>query len=212
MLKGLLSKKGILLLAISLLIILTATACGSKGTSTNPGSQSSASQNQSATQNQSAKKIKIGVTMTTIDKFLSYVVDAMQAYAKEHPDIELTVVDANSNSATQLNQVENFIAKKMDAIVVNPVDTETTQPIVDAAKKAGIPLIGVNRKMPGLTCYVGSDSYESGKLLMEYLAQKAGGKGNVAIMVGALGSEPARLRTQAIKDVIAKSLALHKNF
>jgi inositol transport system substrate-binding protein len=194
-LKGLLSKRSIILLTTSLLfLLLILSACSTKGTTTSSGSSGQTSE----------KKIKIGVTMSSIDKFLSYVVDAMQSYAKEHPEIELTVVDARNDASTQLSQVENFIAKKMDAIVVNPVDTESTQPIVDAAKKAGVPLIGVNRRMEGLTCYVGSDAYQSGQLLMEYLAWKAGYKGNVAIMVGTLGSEPARLRTQAIKDVIAK--------
>ncbi|GAF27326.1 ABC-type sugar transport system, periplasmic component [Moorella thermoacetica Y72] len=191
-------KKTILLLLMSLLVLLVITACGSKGTT----SGTSGSGTATATQNQS-KKIRIGVTMSSIDKFLSYVVDAMQSYAKEQ-GIELTVVDARNDASTQLSQVENFIAKKMDAIVINPVDTEATKPVVDAAKKAGIPLIGVNRRMDGLTCYVGSDSYQSGQLLMEYLAWKAGYKGNVAIIEGTLGSEPARLRTQAIKDVIAK--------
>lgn len=180
-----------------------ATACGSKGTTSGSGTGSSTTQNEKTTE-KADKKIRIGASMAMVVDFMSYVVKAMQDYAKEHPDIELTIVDANQNASTQLNQVENFIAKKMDAIIVHPVDTESTQPIVEAAKKAGIPLIAVNRKFPGADCYVGSDAYESGKLLMEYLAQKAGGKGNVAIMVGTLGSEPARLRTQAIKDVIAK--------
>lgn len=204
MLKGFFSKKSIVLLVISLFTVLMVTACGSKGSTSGSGAGTSTTQNEKATENQSNKKVRIGASMAMVVDFMSYVVNAMQDYAKEHPDIELTIVDANQNAATQLNQVENFIAKKMDAIIVNPVDTESTQPIVEAAKKAGIPLIAVNRKFSGATSYVGSDAYESGKLLMEYLAQKAGGKGNVAIMVGTLGSEPARLRTQAIKDVIAK--------
>ena len=46
----------------------------------------------------------------------------------------------------QLSQVENFISQKVDAIIVNPVDTASTDRITKAAVAAGIPLIYVNRR------------------------------------------------------------------
>ena len=72
---------------------------------------------------QAAEKVKIGVAMALFDDvWLTYVRDAMTNWAKQHPDVELTIVDAANDSAKQQGQVENFLAQGMDAIVILPVD------------------------------------------------------------------------------------------
>jgi len=91
---------------------------------------------------------------------------------------------------------------------VNPVDTQGVKRMMDAATKANIPLIFVNRKpeveLTGKMAYVGSDSILGGQMEMEALAKKMNYKGNVAILMGALSAEEARQRTKATEDVIAK--------
>jgi len=80
--------------------------------------------------------------------------------------------------------------------------------MMEAAKRANIPLIFVNRKpeveLSGKMAYVGSDSLLGGRMEMEALAKKMNYKGNVAILMGALSAEEARQRTKATEDVIAK--------
>ena len=77
---------------------------------------------------------------------------------------------------------------------------------LDAAKKAGIPIVFVNRnpKIAGVP-YVGSDSIVSGTLEMEQLAKLAGGKGDVVILEGQVSNEAAVLRTQGCNDVVGKN-------
>jgi inositol transport system substrate-binding protein len=151
--------------------------------------------------------VKIGFTFPILDQFLQTVADAATAKADEL-GVELTIVSAEEDTATQLGQVENFITDEMDAIIVIPVDTDAAAPMTEAATAAGIPLVYVNRRpsdLPtdGSVPYVGSDSLYAGTVEMQQLAEIAGGKGNVVILIGDPANEAAVLRTQGCKDVIA---------
>jgi inositol transport system substrate-binding protein len=155
---------------------------------------------------QAAEKVKIGVSMALFDDvWLTLVRDAMTKWAKSHPDVELTIVDANNDSAKQTGQVENFLAQGMNAVVILPVDTAATGPMTKAVVKAGKPLVYVNRKpsnLPKGVVYCGSNSIEAGIMNMEELGKAMGGKGNVAILMGELSNEAAIGRTDGIKKVV----------
>ncbi|HEY8805560.1 MAG TPA: sugar ABC transporter substrate-binding protein [Clostridium sp.] len=154
------------------------------------------------------QKIKIGVCISNFnDKFESYILDEMKKYSKSLTDVEVVFVDSKNDSNTQLSQVENFISQGVDVIVVSPVDRNSSKPITDIAKAAKVPIISVNDEFENqndAASYIGSDSKQSGILEMEYLAKKMNFKGNVAIIMGSIGQEAQRLRTQAFHEVIAK--------
>jgi len=156
-----------------------------------------------------AKKDKytIGWCLSNFDdKWLSYMLNAAQEKAKEiSNEAEVIFVDGKDDPAKQLSQVESFIAQKVDAIVVVPVNTDATEPITNACKEAGIPLISVNRYMKNqddATSYVGSKSIEAGIMQMEYIGEKMGGKGNIVILRGGDGHEASVNRTLGNKQVI----------
>jgi inositol transport system substrate-binding protein len=155
---------------------------------------------------QAAEKVKIGVAMALFDDvWLTLVRDAMTKWAKNHPDIELTIVDGNNDSAKQTGQVENFLAQGMNAVVILPVDTAATGPMTKAVVKAGKPLVYVNRKpsnLPKSVVYCGSNSIEAGIMNMEELGKAMGGKGNLAILMGELSNEAAIGRTDGIKKIV----------
>jgi inositol transport system substrate-binding protein len=150
-----------------------------------------------------ADKVKIGVAMALFDDvWLTNVRDAMTKWAKSHPDVELTIVDGNNDSAKQTGQVENFLAQGMNAVVILPVDTAATGPMTKAVVKAGKPLFYVNRKpsnLPKGVVYCGSNSIEAGIMNMEELGKAMGGKGNLVILMGELSNEAAIGRTDGIK-------------
>jgi inositol transport system substrate-binding protein len=133
----------------------------------------------------------------------------MQKAVEGKLDVELQFEDAQTDIGKQLDQVNNFVAQGVDAIIVNPVDASATQPITAAATAAGIPLIYVNRqpveKLPesGVS-FVGSNEYEAGTLQMTEVCRLLGGKGKVNIIMGDLAYEAARVRTQAAEDVLKK--------
>src|SRR5581483_7473584 len=108
----------------------------------------------------------------------------------------------------QLNQVQNFIAQKVDAIIVNPVDTDATPRMTKLVTRAGIPLVYVNRmpgdrQLPPKVSFVGSDEAQSGTLQMKEVCRLLQGKGALVILVGELTNQAARQRTQDVYDVIA---------
>lgn len=153
-----------------------------------------------------APKIKIGVTIAIFDDvWLTYVRDAITKFAGAHPDIDLTMVDANNDTAKQAGQVENFLAQKMDAIVILPVDTAATGPMTKEVVAAKKPLVYINRKpdnLPKGVVYCGSNSIDAGIFNMTELGKAMGGKGNVVILIGELDNEAAINRTVGIKQVI----------
>ncbi|MDM5247808.1 sugar ABC transporter substrate-binding protein [Lysinibacillus sp. G4S2] len=157
------------------------------------------------------KNIVIGAAMPVFDdKFLSYLYDGIKEYDKEHDDVEVKMVDAKNDSGKQISQVETFVSQAVDAIIINPVDTDAVAPMVDIANGAGIPVIMVNRMpdektMEKIYAYVGSESLEAGFIQMEKVAEMLDGKGNIGIINGTLGDEAVVKRTKGNKDVVQKN-------
>ncbi|MBD9465622.1 sugar ABC transporter substrate-binding protein [Pseudomonas sp. Pdm06] len=155
--------------------------------------------------------LKIGVSMSQFDDtWLTYLRESMDKKAKSLPDgVTLQFEDARSDVVKQLSQVESFISQKVDALIVNPVDTAATQRITKAAVAAGIPLVYVNRrpdepKLPEGVVTVASDDLEAGRMQMQYLAEKMGGKGDIVILLGDLANNSTANRTKGVKEVLAK--------
>lgn len=155
-------------------------------------------------------KIVIGAAMPVFDdKWLSYLYDAIKKYDAEHKEVEVKMVDAKNDSSKQLTQVETFLTEGVDAIIICPVDTSAVKPMVEEANDANVPVVVVNRiptkdVLDKIYAYVGSESIQAGTMQMEKVAEMLGGKGNVAIMTGELGSESQVKRTEGNKQVIKK--------
>ncbi|MCE0464250.1 sugar ABC transporter substrate-binding protein [Pseudomonas uvaldensis] len=155
--------------------------------------------------------LKIGVSMSQFDDtWLTYLRESMDKKAKSMPEgVTLQFEDARSDVVKQLSQVESFVSQKVDAIIVNPVDTAATARITKAAVAAGIPLVYVNRrpddlKLPAGVVTVASDDLEAGRMQMQYLADKMGGKGDIVILLGDLANNSTTNRTKGVKEVLAK--------
>jgi len=153
--------------------------------------------------------IKIGVAMGEIDNYLALLRDAIEARGKATPGVTLQFQNGRADVVTQLNQVQSFIEEKVDALIVLPVDTAATRNITKAAVAAKIPLIYCNRvpkesPLPDGVVVVASPDHTAGVMQMEYLAEKLGGKGNVAIIMGELGNTSTLERTRGMEDVITR--------
>jgi inositol transport system substrate-binding protein len=151
----------------------------------------------------------IGVSMALFDdNFLTVVRASMKARAQQLND-GIQFEDAQNDIGRQLNQIQNFIAQKVDAIIVNPVDTDATPRMTRLALAARIPLVYVNRlpadkQLPLGVAFVGSDETQSGTLQMLEVCRLLHGKGDIVIMMGELTNQSARQRTQDVYDVIAR--------
>lgn len=156
----------------------------------------------------------IGVSMALFDdNFLTVLRNGMIDYSKGMNGVSLQIEDAQNDVGKQLSQVQNFVAAGVDAIIVNPVDTDATVALSQAAAKAGIPLVYVNRQpvnldsLPDKQAFVASDEKQSGTLQTQEVCRllKAAGKteARAVVMMGELSNQAARMRTEDIKDVVA---------
>jgi inositol transport system substrate-binding protein len=144
------------------------------------------------------------------DKGQTYLQDGVRAFDAEHDDVEVIMTDAKDDAAVQLNQVETLLVKGVDAILIVPVDISALKPVFKKCKDDGVKLVIANR-MPAeefhndFDVYTGSESIQAGILQAEWVAeamQPEGGK--VGIIMGPLGHEAARMRTEGNKQVFAK--------
>lgn len=151
-------------------------------------------------------KISIGVTLQGNQSgFIQYIATGIFEYQKNSaPDIELEVVYADDDAAKQLTQVETFVGKGVDAIIINPVDRTQGASAVDLAAEAGIPIITVNTTTDSdkNSAHVGSDDVESGRLQMEEIIGVVGEEGKVAYIDAVLGHSAQVGRSQGYTEVL----------
>ncbi len=154
----------------------------------------------------------IGVSMALFDdNFLTVLRNGIQSQA-DAAGLKVQIEDAQNDVAKQLDQINNFIASGVDAIIVNPVDTSATQAMSDAAAAAGVPLVYVNRQpinldtLPDNQAFVASNEVDSGTLetiaLCDNWAAEGKAEVNVYVLQGELSNQAAVQRTQDIYDVI----------
>lgn len=150
------------------------------------------------------KTHQIGVSMLSLQsEFVVNVKDAMEQAAMGD-SVELIIVDAERNADKQVQQVETFIARGVDAIILNPCEVDASSPAVDRARKAGIPIVNVNsetRSEPD--AFVGSDDEESAEIALGHLAKLMGGNGNLLIIEGYIG-QAAQIKRSASAARILK--------
>ncbi|MGV8937834.1 MAG: sugar ABC transporter substrate-binding protein [Allorhizobium sp.] len=157
-----------------------------------------------------AHAASVGVSMAQFDdNFLTVLRTGMQDYAKTLDGVTLQVEDAQNDVSKQQSQIQNFIAAGVDAIIVNPVDTDATAVMSKIAADAGIPLVYVNREpinvneLPDKQAFVASNEMDSGTLQTQEVCKLLGGKGKVVVMMGELSNQAARMRTKDVHDVLA---------
>ena len=158
----------------------------------------------------SAKALKMGVTIEDFnDVFMRYALDQLTDEAKKN-GIEVVAADGKRDPNEQIKQIENFITQGVDAIMIHVIDQSIAPRISKLCLEAKIPLVYFNRKpddsalTAGKVVAVASPEVVAGNLEGEFVAKKLGGKGNVAILMGSMGTAPQIGRTQGTKDVIAK--------
>ena len=151
----------------------------------------------------------IGVSLLNLsNEFVVTLRAAMEARAKEL-NVRLIINDGQRSPERQVQQVETFIAQKVDAIILNPCEVEASSPAVLKALAAGIPVVNVNSETKASpSAFVGSRDEESARLGMAYIAERLQGKGGVLMMEGYLGQAAQIKRSEGAREVLAKNPGL----
>jgi ribose transport system substrate-binding protein len=168
-------------------------------------SSASESSNEGTGEKKSDDQLKIGLTVGTLANPFFVAMGKGAEEAGKELGAEVLVESAEYDLAKQTSQIEDFITKGVDVILLNAVDTKGIAAAVQQAKGAGIPVIAVDTNAEGgVDATVTSDNYQAGKLAGEYVVEQLNGKGNIVIIDGPPVSAVTD-RIQGFEDVIKDS-------
>jgi ribose transport system substrate-binding protein len=135
------------------------------------------------------------VALVTINQqalFFNQINDGAKQ-AADKAGAKLVIFNANNVAAAQNSAIEDYVAQKVDGIVLIAIDVNGVKPAITAAKKAGIPVVAIDARIPDgdNAAFIGVDNKGAGEQIGKYFADyaktKMGGAAKVGI-VGALNS------------------------
>ncbi|WP_040398832.1 D-ribose ABC transporter substrate-binding protein [Anaerococcus senegalensis] len=193
------------ILAILAIAIFTFTACSIEGQDTKDNSSNTKKE-------EKAKdgKLKVGVSLSTLNNpFFVSIREGVEEAAKDK-DVETVITDAQNDSSSQNNQVEDLITQKVDLIIINPVDSTAISSSVKKANEANIPVICVDRSSDEgeIVSFISSNNIEGGKLAGEFILEKAGKDAKVIQLEGIPGASSTRERGEGFKKATDKKIDL----
>ena len=189
-----------LMAAASLALSILIGGCGNKTEAPAPGGGGTPAP-------AAQTKGTIGVSLLTATN--PFFNDMGTAIQKEAAANNMTVVltSADNDPAKQNDQVNDFIAKKVSAIVLNPADSRSIGTAIQAANKAGIPVFTADiaslSKDAKVVTHIATDNLSGGRLAGDAMIEALGGKGKVAILDHPV-TESVMMRTKGFEEVINK--------
>ena len=152
--------------------------------------------------------LTIGVAFEILQT--EYWVASFEAMKDEMNKRGITMLEAiaEGDANRQLEQIQSFIARRVDGIIVVPKDAKTVIPMIRAANQAGIPIVLYNRpcdRTDARAVAVVADNYKIARATVEYMAQqakKSGGKHKAMILIGDLGDINAVGRRDGFDDAL----------
>ncbi|QIK70937.1 substrate-binding domain-containing protein [Erysipelothrix sp. HDW6C] len=129
-------------------------------------------------------KVKVGASLLTASHpFQVAIKESMESEATAN-DIELTVAIADQDLNRQISDIEDFITKKVDVIVLTPVDSDGIRGAIQKAKDAGIPVVTVDVKANDIEvdAHIATDNYSGGMIAAEAMQQLIDGSGEIGLI------------------------------
>ncbi|MBE5853068.1 MAG: sugar ABC transporter substrate-binding protein [Lachnospiraceae bacterium] len=117
---------------------------------------------------------------------------------------EVNVQNANGVVEEQISQIEYFIEKEVDVIVIVPIDGDTLTEVVEKAKKSGIKVIAYDRLIHNadVDLYISFDNEKVGSLMATYLKQAIGGGGTLIRILGSPADSNVEMADNGFNSVI----------
>ena len=152
-----------------------------------------------------AKTVKIGFSQgMNTDDWRRQLNKSMVIEASLHPEVDLEIKDADNNVEEQIKDIEKFIDRGVDVIIVSPIEAKPLTAIVEKSIKKGIPVIVVDRKIDseGYTAYIGADNIEVGRIAAKYIVSNSTGTGKIIEITGLKTSSPAYERGLGFSQIL----------
>jgi ribose transport system substrate-binding protein len=113
----------------------------------------------------------------------------------------------------QMQIVENLIQRRVTVLAIVPSGSREVVPAIVKANRANIPVVTVDTRVDTATLrqaggriatFIGSDNIDGGRVAGEFVAERSGGKGNVAVLEGIPGHETGDSRLRGFREALAK--------
>jgi ribose transport system substrate-binding protein len=117
----------------------------------------------------------------------------------------LYVTDANDKPDKQIADVEDLVARGIDALIISAATMAALDPVVTRTMRRGIPVVCVDRRVSSdnFVSFVTSSNYTQGRMQMLWLCEMLGGRGNIVMLGGIAGSGPAEERAAGGREVLS---------
>lgn len=151
------------------------------------------------------KKIGYSMSFSTIEWLVAQrrgVTETSEKYG-----FDLSVADAADKPAKQVQDLEDFVTRGMDLIIVSTYYAEAITPAIKEINKAKIPIVVLSSSLVGdadWTCRLATDNLATAKGAGQYYVQKLNGKGNVVLMEGKTGSVVNQERSRGWREEVEK--------
>lgn len=203
-------KKVVKVLSMLVLSFIVFAGCSIEGENDKAEESNDNSLVSEETTNGEVKDFTVGVSISTLNNpFFISLKEGIESKAEEE-GLKVVISDAQNDSLTQSNQIEDLITQKVDLIIVNPVDSTAVSPSVIAANEADIPIISVDRGSDEgeVLSFISSDNIEGGKMAGQYILDNIEEKDEVAQIEGVPGASSTRERGQGFEEATEGKIEL----
>ncbi|SET21044.1 sugar ABC transporter substrate-binding protein [Pseudomonas graminis] len=161
-----------------------------------------------------AKKPTVALVMKSLaNEFFLTMEDGAKDYQKLHSadfDLISNGIKNESDTAAQIDIVNQMIVKKVDALVIAPADSKALASVLKKAMDAGIKVVNIDNqldadvlKSKGMEVpFVGPNNRKGAKLVGDYLAKQLTAGDEVGIIEGVPTTTNAQQRTAGFKDAM----------
>jgi ribose transport system substrate-binding protein len=131
------------------------------------------------------------------------MLESVLAEAERHPNVSVVVLDGNVDIVKQSNDVDDLLARGVDAIVMSPVESDGLVPAANRVMEAGIPLVVLDRDVfTEKSLFIGQSNVTMAEGVARQMAEDLGGEGKILEITGLVGSSPAIDRSRGLEIVL----------
>lgn len=145
------------------------------------------------------------------DHWRHTMLEEMKRELSFHNNIQFIFTNANSNSDTQVVQINELLKQRIDLLIVSPNEVQPLKPVIEKVYDAGIPVVLIDRKTNSdkYTAFIGAENFEVGQNAGRFAVSFLKGKGKVMEITAPEDASPFIGRHNGFMDVISKYPDIH---
>ncbi len=140
------------------------------------------------------------------DHWRHTMLEEMKRELSFHNNIQFIFTNANSNSDTQVVQINELLKQRIDLLIVSPNEVQPLSPVIEKVYDAGIPVVLIDRKTNSnkYTAFIGAENFEVGQNAGRFAVSFLKGKGKVMEITAPENASPFIGRHNGFMDVISQ--------